>query len=845
VHRLIVRRSSLILWLAIVLTLVSGLLCLRLRLDLDLLALLPPRNPQVRTFLNVSEKIGLQSLLIAVVEPPARGTESDARALVDQLAEAFAADPLIRGVEFKREELDLEQFLPLLMQRLPHLLSPQALAELPARLTDAEIHDKVAQNRKLLSTPFGFAAQSMLLADPLGLGELLQSSLALPATSIVQKQQDGYFKTPNGQFLIFIKPDSPPQDIAFSKNLMRQINAIETRVRQDAATTLADLARDSVIRYTGGYPLAVNDEAVTKKDIQIAIVGSVFGVLALFGICFRSIKILGTVSVPLLMSIVWTLGLAGLLFGRLNLLTCIFSCVLAGLGIDFAIHMVNRFHSAEKQALSAGDRLELTFRETGSGIVVGALTTAAAFFAVGFSDFRGFRELGIMTGSGLLLCLAAMLFVLPALLVRSGGVQRPLAISGFGLVALLRAVGARPIKILLGLAVLALVLSTQDLRVRFDDNLKNFRAPDDETLQLQEHITQWLGGSSAASLLVLSDPSEEALMTQSAAVYESLSGRENQAQIADVTALARYFPSPERQRRNLAFVDEHAALFDWTRIRAAFDTALRANGLEKLPAYDAYFKTLQAAFEDRTALLPSDLAATPLAPLIDLFFFRADGRAHTVLYVRPTRDLWSQADVRQFKNALETLLKDSAIPPENAVLTGAQLLSAEVKSLILKNLRFSLILAITAIITLLMLYYRNLFLLAGALVPLVTTLAVLSGIMALLGIDYNFVNVIVLPMIVGIGIDDGVHLMNTFVQDGYRYHPESLARTGRGVVLTSLTTMVGFGSLSLSHYPGLRSMGYVAILGVSACLLTSLFVLPPLMVLMSRRKGQKPIKPAV
>jgi len=82
-------------------------------------------------------------------------------------------------------------------------------------------------------------------------------------------------------------------------------------------------------------------------------------------------------------------------------------------------------------------------------------------------------------------------------------------------------------------------------------------------------------------------------------------------------------------------------------------------------------------------------------------------------------------------------------------------------------------------------------------------------------------------MVVGIGIDDGVHLTNSFRQRDQTHMLERMCQTGRAVVLTSLTTMVGFGSIALSHYPGLRSMGYVAIIGISACLFASIIVLPP------------------
>jgi len=131
-----------------------------------------------------------------------------------------------------------------------------------------------------------------------------------------------------------------------------------------------------------------------------------------------------------------------------------------------------------------------------------------------------------------------------------------------------------------------------------------------------------------------------------------------------------------------------------------------------------------------------------------------------------------------------------------------------------------------SIVVVLLIYYRSLKLLVLSTLPLTIGLATLSGMMVIFRFDFNFFNLIVVPMIVGIGIDDGVHFTNTFRRLNHFDMSKGMSQTGRAVVLTSLTTMVGFGSIALSHYPGLKSMGYVAIIGISACLFASVIVLP-------------------
>ena len=130
---------------------------------------------------------------------------------------------------------------------------------------------------------------------------------------------------------------------------------------------------------------------------------------------------------------------------------------------------------------------------------------------MGLSDFRGFRELGIVTGSGLLLCLLAMLFVLPSLLVSNRG-QHSIHVAGFGLKSLFGGIAKRPWPVLSVLCVASALLIMIGVHVRFDDNLKNFRSPENKALQLQDQLTQWLGGSSAATLIVVHDEDERKCM---------------------------------------------------------------------------------------------------------------------------------------------------------------------------------------------------------------------------------------------------------------------------------------------------------------------------------------------
>jgi len=821
------------------LTLIAALLSVRLKLDLNLITLLPSDNPGVNVFFDVIETIGIQSTLIALVEMPQNIDQKDSEAIVEHLSKKYAQSRLITEIEYKSETKQLSNLFQTYLEYLPQLLKPRDLKKLIQKLSDEGIHKQVLENKKILMTPFGILAKELVYVDPLGLRNFLESSLTVPTGKRTIKLHRGYYRTKKGDYIIFMKPEKPPQDVYFSKKLMAEVHSLEKVALSELTDKIVGLSNKIKISYTGGYPIAVDDEAITKRDIKVTLLTSFLGVMLLFGLSFRTSRILFFVGLPMAVSLLWTIGFASLTFQRLHVLTCIFSCVLIGLGIDFAIHIVNRYFSADKANLPVSQRLELTFKESGMGILIGGVTTAVAFIGIGISDFRGFSELGIVTGIGILICLLVMFFLLPALLVYfSDGkyFPRTVKIEGFGLNIFLDRIQKHPLIVLVVTAVIIILSAVSGTRITFDDNLKNFRSVDSNVLRLQDKITDWLGGSTAAILLVTKEETEASAMETSAAIYSSLAELKKSSMIAGIRSVSRYFLPPSQQRNNMEFIRRHTGVFDIKRIKKTFNQALVKNGFEIRDLYDNYFDSLSKALLEDKLFLPTSIQDKELDGLLKIFIIRKDNAYKTVTYINPNTDLWSRSDTSQFSEMIIRKLEESGVKRNRYVLTGPNLLSGDLKELIIKNLKSSLWLASLCIIAVLLIYYRNLKLLFFSITPVLIGLASLIGIMPVLGLDFNFINLIVIPMIVGIGIDDGIHFTNTYCKSNYFNISEDMFQTGRAVILTSLTTLVGFGSIALSHYPGLRSMGYVAVIGIGASMFAAIIVLPAIFSMMRNNK---------
>ena len=179
-HQFIYRHYKTIIFCAAALSALSVFSAFRLKLDLSLFSLLPAEKPEVQLFFQVTEKIGFQSLVIAIVEMNGDPAPEKRREFIDSLAHRYGQSPMIEAVAFKNDNDALLDIFDTLLLYLPHLLTFDDLKTLGRRLSTKQISRKIAENKQILMTPFSIAGKEMILRDPLGIGELLVSSMRVP-----------------------------------------------------------------------------------------------------------------------------------------------------------------------------------------------------------------------------------------------------------------------------------------------------------------------------------------------------------------------------------------------------------------------------------------------------------------------------------------------------------------------------------------------------------------------------------------------------------------------------------------------------------------------------------------
>lgn len=615
----------------------------------------------------------------------------------------------------------------------------------------------------------------------------------------------------------------------------------------EAMQRIRDIARDSgltdangvTVRLTGGVVISTEElKSVTDGAANAGIVSLVL-VAALLAWGIRSLRLVLAILAALIAGLVWTAGFTALAIGHLNLVSVAFAVLFIGLGVDFGIHFALRFR---EERLGAGDRDEV-LRRTGGGLATPlglcALAAAISFFSFVPTDYRGLSELGLIAGVGMFIAFIATFSVIPAFLTvfpppepAAPAPRPPSALPDRRIAVAALIIG--------GASITAVPFAEFDLdpiklRDPSAESVRTFRdlaATAGASPYTIELLAPSLSGAYALAGKLRALPEVEKTVTatdlvpteQSAklAIIEdlniflaplrlksaapALSGADREKAFAALRrTLAR---GSERDLADLASaaskLDANLAKLDDAGKRAAFEERVFRHFT---PQVDRLKKTLDAgpvALKD----LPSEILQRYLAP---------NGRARVQVY--PSENLEDPDALRRFVEAVRAVAPGATDSPVEILEAGRAVVNSVVTAALIS------VVAVTLMVFAVLRSTRDTLL---VLVPLLLAALYTVAATVIFSMSFNFANVIVLPLLMGLGVASGIHLVSRAREEKSGAAAFSTT-TPRAVIFSSLTTIASFGSLAVSSHRGTASMGELLMLSIGLTLICTLVVLPSLM----------------
>jgi hopanoid biosynthesis associated RND transporter like protein HpnN len=640
-----------------------------------------------------------------------------------------------------------------------------------------------------------------------------------------------------------------------------------------------------------GLPVLETDEmAAAERDTKLASWLAIAGVSLLFLLVYRSVYYPLLTVATLLVGTAWAMGWLTLTVGHLNILSATFAVMLIGMG-DYGVLWVMRYEQARRGGADVRTALRHTARHVAVGNLTAATTLALAFFAAMFADFKAVAELGWIAGCGVLLCAFACFTVLPALLMicdrrmkiedrnvtsddsRSGvapfdpqsSILNPLPSRA---PSWLPAIFRRPRWVLApGLAVIALLAICAG-KLTYDHNLLHLQARDLDSVKWELTLIEHTAGASWHAISYADTP-EKALALKER--YEQLP---EVSRVVEVASLV-----PRDQERKLELVaDIHQRLqrlpqrgvpiphvrpgapdmqmqvndlLNWLQcadpeaqpllaqlgralrtLEAQLRVAIDPNVLERrLQEFDGRMAgdLAENLHRLRDVSKPAPITLADLPPDLRVRYVGQTGKWLLSVFAKDC--LWDFEPLAHFCSQVHTV---------DAEATGKPFSTVEGLQAMKQGFEKAGLYAFFVIAAVLLADFRNGRNTLIALTPLVSGIILSLGIMGLFGLPLNPANMIAFPLILGVGVDNGVHVLHDWLLRRGKGRSTISSAIGRGVLVKALTTMIGFGSLMISSERGLAGLGFILALGVGCCMVTALVVLPAVLAMLGAKRDHLP-----
>jgi uncharacterized protein len=737
-----------------------------LPINLSLSNLLPEENPAVKDMNAVSDDIGGVGHLMVLLGPMDRPEQ-----YLEKISNQVKLNKQVKYVFYHTEE---------------HLLEDKSLF-----ILDKKEFKKLRRNAKIL---FDKGNSSMM---NFGLETESDREINIENAKVFfrdfKKDNDSkkYFTSKDKKYaLLLIKPIFESIDLKRSESLSKQIKDIVSAV-----------VKDQPFNLIGRYVEKVRDTKQMERDITMTGIFStiIISLLLLLGLGSFSAAFVTIFGV--LLALGFTTGIAYFLVGQINILTGFLLAILAGLGADYGIHLIRRYY----QELAAGETkeeaLRITYLKTGRALFSAALTTAIAFLCLYISEFRGFSELGIIAGFGIISIFIVFMAILPAAgKVLSEKVLLKKTVNSFGFY---------PVKIkhLRYFLLILPFLIYGAFQTEFEYDFTRMRDLSKETRELKA-LSETLYGRSTSPAGILAPDKKTA-----AKVEKFIRQEKFKDIVQDVVSLRTLIPKDIKSRSR--------------KIKKL------KNLVKNTPDQELYEKTGIAAHKIRLWLETTIYTSEDLPTHIKNSF----GKSGSIVLIYPTKELDKRDELNEFATLLRAVKKKF---PEIKIGSDT-LVFVEILDHIVEDGKVIIIMFLIGAFITFLIDFRSVSSALTLEIQLILGISILFGLMGLFEVRFTIMNVGMFPAILASGIDMGVHIHHRELES-YR-SLKSSRLSAQAIHLSLATTLIGFGSLFLAEAKLLNGIAWISVLGQVGMYFICMMIRPTFIDYLNLKKINKKRRP--
>lgn len=835
-------------WMIVAITVVCAAFALlfltRIRADVSIEAMFAGGDPSAAALSHVLNDFPAADQLIVLATLPDPSSGPDPQRLLDfagRFVRAIHQTPgleqLTDGVFYQADRQSREYIEKVIGPAAMFYLDDRAFAAARERLTTEGIRARIAHDKALLSAP-GPAAGAfarVMRQDPLQLHEFIMDRLAGQRPFRTYQNGDAFISPDGRSLLIRVLGRQPPNNLEFCR-------AITDGARQAGQSANVDGLK---LEYTGSYAIATLSERSIRRDMIGSVIGSVVLLQLLFLLAYRSpIGLFFLAFGPVAFGILLGFGVYALFLVSLTPLTAVLGAILAGMGIDYSIQYISYYESRRATGASAREAAPDSVLVMSPAILAAWATSVVGFIAIGFSRVKALREFAILGSLGLTGAFLCAVAVLPAILMLAD--RRPanaarsrIRFSASGFVSSLSRRGVLWLTtclLVLAGAVIFIGRAGADV-LPLETDLTVMHPRPNPAIDAQYHIARRFGISPGSLVVYLHAPSPEELVELSQSVDARLKQPVVRAAgIAGSYGLATLLPDPRVAPARMASISQSEA----DRVVSDFQAALAESGFAP-QAFEGYSQFLRVLLTQHSVPSIQSLLAYPrlAETILPASALRGISPTEAITLVFADGSL----DLDRDREARDTVIRAarSALSGLNgATVTGLGVVSHDTEQTVRSELPRLIIAAVVIVVAYLAVHFRSLGDAALSLLPGVFGMIVGAAVLRLCGQRLNMVNLVAVPLLIGIDVDYGIFLVS--LARIKRLRQESIAETVRNieppvhaVAMCAVATILGYVSLIWTSVPAERSLGIAAAAGIGACLIGVMFLLIPILFRLARR----------
>ncbi len=675
-----------------------------------------------------------------------------------------------------------EALLDIVQRNLPLFLTEADYKKLDTLTQPAHIDQTLANNRKILMSPASVVFKTMVAQDPVGVSGIVWNKLRGLQFDPNYESYEGYLFSGNQRYLtFFLRSKYKASQTGENAKLFAAVDELNER--------FATQHPQVKLTYFGGPAVAAGNATQLRTDTIVTLSVTVILLIALTYYFFRRKRTPLLLLVPVLYGAAVGIAIVYLVQGSISVIALGAGAIILGIAIDFSIH----FLSHTRHAAS----IQETVAELSQPLTIGSFTTIAAFLSLRFVHTPILQDLGLFAAASLAGAALCTLVFLPHMPIGISEHQHKETIFD-------KLGKWHPEKnkwLVLGILLLTPVMYSQIGKVSFDSDLMHLNYLSPEMQVAQDEVSRNNAVALSSVFVMANEGSEEKALQQLEAVNDKIDVLVQKGWVRSVSNPTLLLPSEAEQQKRITRWKNYWTPEKQAQVQAAVNIAATNNGYNAA-AFTGFYESLSSNY----ALL--DKETQQLIKGIFPGGFSSDSNRHYAIAALKV----SQEHRKEVFDALSGT--------EDVVVTDRQQGATQLVSILNKDFSSIAIYSSLIVFFALLLGYGRIELATIAFLPMAISWIWILGLMSLLGLQFNIVNIIISSLIFGLGDDYTIFTMDGLI-DRYKYGKNKLGSVRAAVYISVLTVIIGLGVLLLAKHPALRSIAFISVTGLLCVLFIS------------------------